>query len=315
MKNLTVENKSSFEIPVVDGVVGGVETLVVDAKSLHKALESGRHFSNWIASKIKSLDLIQGEDYEMSIAGLQSVGYNKFVAPTYSSNIPHNAEKIYSLTMDAAKHVCMAEGTHRGKSVRTYFIETERKYLASLRTPALPAPVSIETALAAALSDGDGALHLIRTLADRLIEQNDAIKQKNAQIIQAQAIIEEQAPKAEFVDKLLVSDITYGIQEVSRMLAMAPNQLGQMLRDGGYIFKNKSGGRNKAYSQYSESGKGFFIERLTVQGFPELRMTPKGLAFFRELYAQHALALPTPVQPALPSPDHYDFGDLFGSPH
>jgi phage anti-repressor protein/phage antirepressor YoqD-like protein len=293
----------SFEIPVTEGRIGGQDALVVDGRALHVGLGSARKFTNWIDHKIERLGLIEGVDYDIpDIVG------NKYVTTK------RTPERIVNLSLEAAKHLAMSETTAQGKAIRAYFIECEKRYHASLRVPA-PVPVAapIETALAAVLSDDSGTLVMMRTMMDKLIEQNDKLRQKEEALQQAAVVIEEMKPAVDFTRDLLSSDITYGFQEASRLLGMPPNLLGSRLRDMGYLFRRSAGSRNKFYAEFGEAQKGFFMERLTREGFPETRVTPKGLAHFRTLFAQGQLALPAPTaQKALPSPMLEEMDDLFG---
>ena len=53
-------------IPVIKGVIGGVDTLVVDARSLHEFLNVGRHFATWIKGRILNSQYFEGIDYVVS---------------------------------------------------------------------------------------------------------------------------------------------------------------------------------------------------------------------------------------------------------
>lgn len=82
-----------------------------DAKFLVTQYQNkvGRDFSNWIKDKLS--DFEKGNDYKL-----------------HKIMMPNNTEKIeYSLTMDTAKAICMLERNSRGKAVRKYFIEREKK--------------------------------------------------------------------------------------------------------------------------------------------------------------------------------------------
>lgn len=97
-----------------DVAIGKEKVNSVNARDLHKALESKQDFSNWIKARIDKLGLIEGIDYV----------FNKFIENLIAGGRP----KIdYYVTIDIAKHIAMMEATDKGREVRKYFIECEKK--------------------------------------------------------------------------------------------------------------------------------------------------------------------------------------------
>ena len=105
--------------------IGNEEVNSVNARDLHKALESGKDFSNWIKHRITKLNLTEGIDYvvlkvenvlaqigEQPIKGVSGGGHNKI---------------DYYVSIDVAKHIAMMEATEKGREVRNYFIECEKQ--------------------------------------------------------------------------------------------------------------------------------------------------------------------------------------------
>jgi phage anti-repressor protein len=85
---------------------------VVSARELHTFLESKQDFSTWIKNRIEKYKFVRNEDY--------TCFHKKMEA--------NNATKIeYAITLDMAKELAMVEGNERGKQIRKYFIECERK--------------------------------------------------------------------------------------------------------------------------------------------------------------------------------------------
>lgn len=80
----------------------------VDSKILHKGLAIDTYHSTWIARRLE--DFVEGQDF---LSVLEESG--------------GRPEKVFMLTVDAAKHIAMMERTDKGKEVRQYFIEVERK--------------------------------------------------------------------------------------------------------------------------------------------------------------------------------------------
>ncbi len=90
---------------------------LVSARELYKKLEVKRRFSAWWEQNSK--DFEKGTDYE---GVLVSTPYNKLH--------PDKLQTIqdYLLTIDMAKELCMMSKTEKGKEVRKYFIEVEKKW-------------------------------------------------------------------------------------------------------------------------------------------------------------------------------------------
>jgi len=88
---------------------------VVNAREMHSFLESRQDFSNWIQNRIERYNFLEGEDF--SIILLKSTG--------------GRPAKEYILTIEMAKELAMVENNDRGRQVRRYFIECERRLKAS----------------------------------------------------------------------------------------------------------------------------------------------------------------------------------------
>lgn len=86
----------------------------VNARELHKFLESRQDFSTWIKSRVEQYGFEENVDYLI----------HKFM-----EQLPSGAkQKIdYHITIDMAKELAMVERNDKGREVRKYFIECERK--------------------------------------------------------------------------------------------------------------------------------------------------------------------------------------------
>jgi len=84
----------------------GVQT--VNARELHKFLEVGRDYSNWIKNRIEQYDFIEGEDY----------------SPVLANNTGEKGKPRieYYITLPMAKELAMVENNERGKQVRRWII-------------------------------------------------------------------------------------------------------------------------------------------------------------------------------------------------
>ncbi|MBI2381870.1 MAG: antA/AntB antirepressor family protein [Gammaproteobacteria bacterium] len=107
-------NHAAPAVVAQPGQIGGVELLTVDARELHQALESRQDFSNWIKARIRRYGFAEGMDYEVFDKPIEN---------------PKGGRPVqeYRLSLDAAKELAMVEGTERGRQVRRYFIDCERR--------------------------------------------------------------------------------------------------------------------------------------------------------------------------------------------
>src|SRR5699024_8754800 len=84
------------------------------AREHHEFLRVRKDFTTWIKNKIKKYDFIENHDYAIA---LTRTGERKNI-------IKHD----YILKLDMAKEVAMVENNKRGRQVRRYFIEVEKRY-------------------------------------------------------------------------------------------------------------------------------------------------------------------------------------------
>ncbi|WP_458400077.1 antA/AntB antirepressor family protein [Mailhella sp.] len=115
----------SLSLSVVSASIGNVQQLAVDARLLHQTLGAKRDFSNWIKGRIEKYAFKENEDFiifaksgEKSVRGRHSIEY--------------------TLSLDMAKELAMVENNERGRLVRRYFIECERRLQGQPRKKAPP---------------------------------------------------------------------------------------------------------------------------------------------------------------------------------
>lgn len=88
---------------------------IVDGRELYHVLQSKQEFSNWVKKRLSECDAVKDEDYELIDKIIEQV-----------SGAKHRTE--YLIKLDTAKEMAMLERNEKGKQVRKYFIEVERKY-------------------------------------------------------------------------------------------------------------------------------------------------------------------------------------------
>lgn len=115
MKELRVLESSI--VPVYEGKVlsGGCETeQLVNARELHEFLEVGKDFTTWVKDRIDKYGFIENQDYILTLTKTGERG----------NVVRHD----YILRLSVAKEIAMVENNSKGKMVRRYFIEAEKRF-------------------------------------------------------------------------------------------------------------------------------------------------------------------------------------------
>lgn len=114
-------------IPVFNGTISNETVLLCNARDLYVFLSVKRDFSTWFSGRVIEYKFIKDQDY---IIAPQNGGAK--------ARGGHN-RKDYHLTLDTAKELAMVERNDKGRRVRRYFIECEKK-LHQQSLPQAPAP-------------------------------------------------------------------------------------------------------------------------------------------------------------------------------
>ena len=114
-------------IPVTQGNLNGQMTRLVDARLLHRFLESQQDFTTWIKGRIRRYGFELETDYLL----------HKIVEQVpHMGGIRNAAVDQYLLSLDMAKELAMVERTPRGRQARRYFIDCERQLRHLKQAPA-----------------------------------------------------------------------------------------------------------------------------------------------------------------------------------
>lgn len=219
---------------------------VVSARELHGFLESKQEFSNWIKNRIDRYGFIENQDY---------VSFDKVIKREKGATTLTE----YALNLNTAKEIAMVEGNEKGKEIRQYFIQCEKK-LKSLD-----------------FSNPDTVLQLAQNWAES--EKRRIEAEKKIKLLQ---------PKADFLDKVLDADEKIDIGQAAKILELpfGRNTLFEKLREKGIFFKN----RNEPKQEYIQRGyfllKEKFIERTNHDGFVVIKVlvTQKGLEYLGNMF-------------------------------
>ncbi|WP_273790029.1 antA/AntB antirepressor family protein [Bartonella sp. ML70XJBT] len=104
-------------IPIQNTIIKQQTIQTVSARDLHAFLEVKAEFRKWIANCIKDFSFREDIDFITSTKKLPSRG-----CPS----------KDYALTLNAAKHIAICEPNFKGKQVRQYFLDCEKKAKATI---------------------------------------------------------------------------------------------------------------------------------------------------------------------------------------
>lgn len=223
----------------------------VSARELYRALDVSKNtrFSRWFETNAKQL--IEGEDFQGVLTS----------TPSQSNNGAVQQVQDYSLTVDAAKQIAMMSGTEKGREVRKYFIDVEKKW----NDPQM-------------------------SIARGLLTANKLLTQKDEQI-------KIMRPKAEFYDMVAESKDVFYMKQLADHLEQNGHHTGQnllfkeLVRDG-YLRRLRNG---YAPTAYANTRKLFKTVQSTYDrsGGPSIsmtvRVTAKGMQYFLKRYCSKGL--------------------------
>jgi anti-repressor protein len=211
---------------------------VVSARSLHEFLGLKSNFTTWMLRMIDH-GFVQGADYQsLSKKGRQiGGGQNKIE---------------YAITVDMAKSIGMLQNNDKGKEIRDYFIECEKKLKVVMQTNSLPT-----------------YSEALRQLASSI----EAQEQSKIDLEAAHTQIEEDKPKVVFANSVSGSGNSVLVRVFAKEICDAGFETGQnkvfdWLRDHKYLTKDQRYGKftNEPYQQYINQGIFEVITRVIGSG-------------------------------------------------
>lgn len=183
-----------------------LNTQAVDARELWYELESKQEFSNWIKSKVVNNPLfIENEDY---------CSFDNIVKREKGASV----RKDFALTINTAKQVALMENTEKGREIRQYFIDSEKKLQAMNALPNFNNPVEA----ARAWADEVEAKQALQAVVD--------LQRKE---------LKESAPKIEYHDKILANKGVYTVTQIAKDFGLTAIRLNQILNELGIQFKSR----------------------------------------------------------------------------
>jgi anti-repressor protein len=198
---------------------------LVSARELHDYLGLDKsQWSRWYKTNIVDNPFgIEGVDYE---------GFDMM------SN--GNLTKNFALTLDFAKKLAMLSRTENGEKVRDYFIECERQSKQPFKIP----------------KTYPEALYLAAQQAELIEAQQKELAKKTT-------IIEEQEPKVDFYDTIILKGKTVSVGEAAKLInvGLGQNKLFDFLRNEKVLMYN-----NVPYQKYIDNGCFTVVEKLVQKG-------------------------------------------------
>lgn len=227
--------------------------LAVNARDLHRFLESKYQFANWIQERIEKYGFVENQDFEVFKENLKNPNGGR---PTIE----------YALSVDMAKELSMVENNERGRMARKYFIECEKRLKEN--TPSYLIDDSIKR-------------------AERWIEEQKEKKALSVENKRLAAENEIMKPKSEYFDELVSTDMLTNFRDTAKELGVKESWFIKFLTDKKYLYRTKSG-KLKPYSTHSQDGL-FAIRDFTKDGYSGTRtfLTPKGKSHFRVLFGKN----------------------------
>ena len=237
---------------------------VVYGSELHGALGVKSNYRDWIRNRISDCDAVDGVDYEAA----------KILAPSGQHRVDH------IILLDTAKEMAMLERNEKGKEVRRYFIEIEKKYK-SKDTMSVDFVLNNPGLIIKLLTEYQEATEKVQELE----EQNNLLKDENE--VQSQQIA-EMNPKATYYDIVLSCQNALTITEIAKDYGWSAKQMNTFLHKSEVQYKTKSGVW-LLYQKYADKGytKSDTVVTFNKNNIPTSRLhtkwTQKGRLFIYDL--------------------------------
>ena len=244
----------------------------MSARELHQVLGSKQEFANWMKNRIEKYGFVENQDFEV---------FDNFIKNPEGGR----PLKEYALSIDMAKEIAMVEGNERGRKVRQYFIECEKK---------LSNPVKQLTRMQLAQMVIESEME-----KERLALENEQIKSMNERLEYANEKQSEelklQAPKVAYHDEVLSSTSAYTTTQIAKEFGWGAKTLNDKLHRMGIQYKMND--QWLLYAKYADKGytKTVTYSYLTPDGqvhtSQNTQWTERGRQFIHHLLATKAVAV------------------------
>lgn len=248
-----MENLSMIENELVPVYTTSTGEKVIYGTDLHRVLGVNTPYRLWIERRIDESEAVEGDDFEAV----------QICAPSGQSM------KEHIIHLDIAKEMAMMERNEKGKQVRRYFIQIEKKYKAGV--PGM-------------LLTGKQLMAL-------------AVMEAQKTIAEQEQAISRMKPKEVFADAVAASNSSILIGELARLLRQngietGEKRLFEWMRRQGFLISRRGASYNMP-TQRSMEMKLFEVKERTVynpDGSVRITKTPvvtgKGQQYFINKFLQ-----------------------------
>lgn len=230
------------------------DRITLSARELHEFLGVKSKYADWFKN--------------MSAYGFEeNIDYR-----TISKNLENGGrKKDHEITLDMAKEIAMIQRSEKGKQVRQYFLELERKW---------NSPEAVM----------NRALEYSRKQVQALLQTNEKLELENKMKDQQ---LNELKPKADYYDQILQSKSLVLISQIAKDYGYGAPTMNKKLHELGVQYKQ--GGQWLLYSKYQNKG---YTHSRTINitrsdGRSDVRMqtewTQKGRLFLYELLRKNGI--------------------------
>lgn len=221
----------------------GNDRITLSARELHGFLGIGTEFAKWM-QRMCEYGFSENQDYRVFVKNDDN---SKGGRPSTD----------YEITLDMAKEIAMIQRSDKGKEVRQYFLELERRW---------NSPEAVM----------NRALEYSRRQVKALMDENKELK-----------------PKADYCDLILQSKALVNISQIAKDYGMSGKAMNKLLHDLGVQYKQSN--QWLLYSKYQNSGytHSKTIDITRSNGLSDVRMhtewTQKGRLFLYELLKRNGV--------------------------
>lgn len=230
------------------------DRITLSARELHEFLGVKSKYADWFKN--------------MSAYGFEeNIDYR-----TISKNLENGGrKKDHEITLDMAKEIAMIQRSEKGKQLRQYFLELERKW---------NSPEAVM----------NRALEYSRKQVQTLLQTNEKLELENKMKDQQ---LNELKPKADYYDQILQSKSLVLISQIAKDYGYGAPTMNKKLHELGVQYKQ--GGQWLLYSKYQNKG---YTHSRTINitrsdGRSDVRMqtewTQKGRLFLYELLRKNGI--------------------------
>lgn len=230
------------------------DRITLSARELHEFLGVKSKYADWFKN-ISAYGFEENIDYR-----------------TISKNLENGGrKKDHEITLDMAKEIAMIQRSEKGKQVRQYFLELERKW---------NSPEAVM----------NRALEYSRKQVQALLQTNEKLELENKMKDQQ---LNELKQKADYYDQILQSKSLVLISQIAKDYGYGAPTMNKKLHELGVQYKQ--GGQWLLYSKYQNKG---YTHSRTINitrsdGRSDVRMqtewTQKGRLFLYELLRKNGI--------------------------